>query len=288
MADEAGKLYLCATPIGNLGDVSARCLDVLSSVDLIAAEDTRRTLQLLNHFGITKALTSYHEHNKRAKGEYILKLLKEGKNVAQVSDAGTPAISDPGEDLVRLCIENGITVTSVPGPVAGITALILSGLPAGRYAFEGFLSVNKRHRRAHLESLKNDRHTLIFYEAPHKLRTTLEDMRSVFGGTRRIAMARELTKLHEEIIRTTLDGAVSYYEEKTPRGEYVLVIEGSAEETEDEENPNLLLSVKEHVNKLIESGLSQKDAIKAAASERGVSKRDVYNEYHREVESDEL
>lgn len=288
MADEAGKLYLCATPIGNLGDVSARCLDVLRSVDLIAAEDTRRTLQLLNHFGITKALTSYHEHNKRVKGEYILKLLKEGKNVAQVSDAGTPAISDPGEDLVRLCIENGITVTSVPGPVAGITALILSGLPAGRYAFEGFLSVNKRHRRAHLESLKNDRHTLIFYEAPHKLRTTLEDMRSVFGGARRIAMARELTKLHEEVIRTTLDGAVSYYEEKTPRGEYVLVIEGAAEETGSDENPDLSLSVKEHVNKLIESGHSQKDAIKAAAVERGVSKRDVYNEYHREVESDEL
>lgn len=288
MADEKGKLYLCATPIGNLGDVSARCLEVLRSVDLIAAEDTRRTLQLLNHFGITKALTSYHEHNKRTKGEYIIKLLNEGKNVAQVSDAGTPAISDPGEDLVRLCIENGIEVTSVPGPVAGITALILSGLPAGRYAFEGFLSVNKRHRRAHLDSLKNDRHTLIFYEAPHKLRTTLEDMRSVFGGSRRIAMARELTKLHEEIIRTTLDGAVSYYEEKTPRGEYVLVIEGAAEDEETEENTDILLSVREHVDKLIESGLTQKDAIKAAAAERGVSKRDVYNEYHREVENDEL
>ena len=288
MADEKGKLYLCATPIGNLGDVSARCLEVLRSVDLIAAEDTRRTLQLLNHFGITKALTSYHEHNKRTKGEYIIKLLNEGKNVAQVSDAGTPAISDPGEDLVRLCIENGIEVTSVPGPVAGITALILAGLPAGRYAFEGFLSVNKRHRRAHLDSLKNDRHTLIFYEAPHKLRTTLEDMRSVFGGSRRIAMARELTKLHEEIIRTTLDGAVSYYEEKTPRGEYVLVIEGAAEDEEAEENTDILLSVREHVDKLIESGLTQKDAIKAAAAERGVSKRDVYNEYHREVENDEL
>lgn len=288
MADEKGKLYLCATPIGNLGDVSARCLEVLRSVDLIAAEDTRRTLQLLNHFGITKALTSYHEHNKRTKGEYIIKLLNEGKNVAQVSDAGTPAISDPGEDLVRLCIENGIEVTSVPGPVAGITALILSGLPAGRYAFEGFLSVNKRHRRAHLDSLKNDRHTLIFYEAPHKLRTTLEDMRSVFGGSRRIAMARELTKLHEEIIRTTLDGAVSYYEEKTPRGEYVLVIEGAAEDEEAEENTDILLRVREHVDKLIESGLTQKDAIKAAAAERGVSKRDVYNEYHREVENDEL
>ena len=175
MADENGILYLCATPIGNLGDVSERCLEILKSVDLIAAEDTRRTLQLLNHFGITKALTSYHEHNKKAKGEYIVKLLKEGKNVAQVSDAGTPAISDPGEDLVRLCIENGITVTSVPGPVAGITALILSGLPTGRYAFEGFLSVNKRHRHEHLNAVKNDPRTLIFYEAPHKLKTTLSD-----------------------------------------------------------------------------------------------------------------
>lgn len=288
MADEKGKLYLCATPIGNLGDISARCLEILRSVDLIAAEDTRRTLQLLNHFGITKALTSYHEHNKRTKGEYIIKLLNEGKNVAQVSDAGTPAISDPGEDLVKLCIENDIEVTSVPGPVAGITALILSGLPAGRYAFEGFLSVNKRHRRAHLDSLKNDRHTLIFYEAPHKLRTTLEDMRSVFGGSRRIAMARELTKMHEEIIRTTLDGAVSYYEEKSPRGEYVLVIEGATEEETVEENTDILLSVRDHVDKLIKSGLTQKDAIKAAAAERGVSKRDVYNEYHREVENDEL
>ena len=279
MADEKGTLYLCATPIGNLGDISKRCLEILESVDLIAAEDTRRTLQLLNHFGITKALTSYHEHNKKAKGEYIISLLLEGKNVAQVSDAGTPAISDPGEDLVKLAIENGIEVTSVPGPVAGITALILSGLPAARYAFEGFLSTNKRNRYEHLDSVKNDTHTLIFYEAPHKLLTTLSDMRDVFGGERRIALARELTKLHEEIIRTTIDGAIEYYAEKSPRGEYVLVIEG-ATETSEEESFWQDMSVTEHVDKYISDGMTQKDAIKAAAQDRGVPKRDVYAEYH--------
>lgn len=282
MEDKAGMLYLCATPIGNLGDISSRCVEILNSVDLIAAEDTRRTLQLLNHLGITKALTSYHEHNKKAKGEYIIKLLKEGKNVAQVSDAGTPAISDPGEDLVKLCIENDIDVTSVPGPVAGITALVLSGLSTSRYAFEGFLSVNKRSRKEHLHNVKNDKHTLIFYEAPHKLRTTLQDMKSAFGGERRIALARELTKLHEEIIRTTIDGAIEYYEEKSPRGEYVLVVEG-APEIEEETTVWANLSIKEHVNKYIDEGKTQKDAIKAAAVDRGVSKRDIYNEYHREA-----
>ena len=282
MADENGILYLCATPIGNLGDVSQRCIEILKSVDLIAAEDTRRTLQLLNHFGITKALTSYHEHNKREKGEDILKLLREKKNVAQVSDAGTPAISDPGEDLVRLCIENGVQVTSVPGPVAGITALILSGLSAKRYEFEGFLSVNKRHRREHLDSVKNDPHTLIFYEAPHKLRTTLEDMRRVFGGDRRIALARELTKVHEESIRTTLDGASEYYSEKTPRGEYVLVIEGARETApEPEEQFWSGMSVTEHVEHYISQGMDSKEAVKAAAADRGVPKRDVYSEYHK-------
>ena len=187
----SGTLYLCATPIGNLGDVSARCIEILKSVDTVAAEDTRRTVQLLNYFEISKPLTSYHEHNKREKGEYLIGLLKDGKDIALVSDAGTPAISDPGEDMVRLCIENDITVTSVPGPVAAVNALILSGISPRRFAFEGFLSVNKRHRTEHLESLKNDTHTLIFYEAPHKLRDTLKDMCRVFGGERRIALARE-------------------------------------------------------------------------------------------------
>lgn len=287
MADEKGTLYLCATPIGNLGDISARCLEILNNVDLIAAEDTRRTLQLLNHFGITKALTSYHEHNKKAKGEYIVKLLLEGKSVAQVSDAGTPAISDPGEDLVRLCIENDITVTSVPGPVAGINALILSGLSTSRYAFEGFLSVNKRNRRERLENIKNYSHTLIFYEAPHKLKTTLADMETILGGERKIALARELTKMHEEIIRTTISDAIEYYNEIAPRGEYVLVVEGAinAEPTEEESFWEEL-SVIEHVDKYIADGMTQKEAIKKAAIERGVPKRDVYNEYHRSAERD--
>lgn len=275
-----GILYLVATPIGNLGDISARALEVLESVDLIAAEDTRRTVQLLNHFGISKPLTSYHEHNKREKGQYIISLLKQGKNVAQVSDAGTPAISDPGEDLVGLCIENDITVTSVPGPVAGINALILSGLNTRRFAFEGFLSVNKRHRHEHLSSVKNDTHTLIFYEAPHKLRTTLEDMRDAFGGGRRIALVRELTKLHEEVIRTDIDGAIEKYKEVSPRGEYVLVVEGAKEDAGEEEKPWAGLSASEHVEKYISEGMSSKEAIKRTAVDRGVPKREIYNEYH--------
>lgn len=276
-----GTLYLCATPIGNLGDISARCLEVLENADLIAAEDTRRTVQLLNHFGISRPLTSYHEHNKREKGEYIISLLKDGKNVAQVSDAGTPAISDPGEDLVKLCIENDITVTSIPGPVAGINALILSGLPTRRFSFEGFLSVNKRHRIEHLNSLKNDMHTLIFYEAPHKLKTTLSDMTSVFGGERRIALVRELTKLHEEVIRTTLNEANELYNEKAPRGEYVLIVEGASENADAKtEEWWTSLSVNEHVEKYIGDGMTSKEAIKKTADDRDVPKREVYGEYH--------
>ena len=277
-----GTLYLVATPIGNLGDISPRAIEVLNTVDLIAAEDTRRTLQLLNHFDISKPLTSYHEHNKKTKGEYIISLLKEGKNIAQVSDAGTPAISDPGEDLVKLCIENDITITSVPGPVAGINALILSGMNTRRFAFEGFLSVNKRHRREHLGSVKNDTHTLIFYEAPHKLKTTLADMKEFFGGDRKIALVRELTKLHEEVIRTDLDGAVAKYEEELPRGEYVLVIEGASEKTTAEEEAWWNdLSVEQHVDKYINDGMSSKEAIKQTAADRGVPKREVYNIYHK-------
>ena len=276
----SGTLYLCATPIGNLGDISLRCIEVLKSVDLVAAEDTRRTVQLLNHLGISKPLTSYHEHNKHEKGKYIISLLKDGKNVAQVSDAGTPAISDPGEDLVKLCIENDIHVTSVPGPVAGINALILSGLPTRRFSFEGFLSVNKRHRKEHLESVKNDTHTLIFYEAPHKLKSTLADMITAFGKDRRIALVRELTKVHEEVIRTTLDEALEMYTDNSPRGEYVIIIEGAQETADDESAWWDVLSVTEHVEKYIADGLSSKDAIKKAASDRNLPKRDVYNEYH--------
>lgn len=275
-----GTLYLCATPIGNLGDISHRALEALKAADLVAAEDTRRTVQLLNHFGIAKPLTSYHEHNKREKGAYIAGLLEAGKDVCLVSDAGTPAISDPGEDLVGLCIDRGITVTSIPGPVAAVNALILSGLPARRFAFEGFLSVNKRHRREHLESVKNDPHTLIFYEAPHKLKYTLADMCQIFGGERRIALCREMTKIHEEVLRMTLVEAVAYYEETPPRGEYVLVIAGAQAPAAEETQWWDALSVREHVDGYIQKGLSSKDAVKEAAKDRGLPKREVYQAYH--------
>lgn len=278
----SGTLYLCATPIGNLGDVSARCLEAFENADLIAAEDTRRTLQLLNHFGISKPLTSYHEHNKREKGAYITRLLSEGKNIVLVSDAGTPAISDPGEDLVALCIQEGINITSVPGPVAAVNALILSGLPTRRFAFEGFLSVNKRHRREHLKSVSTDTHTLIFYEAPHKLKYTLSDMREFFGGDRRVALVRELTKVHEEVIRCTLDEANALYEEKPPRGEFVIVVDGYSGEAEEESPEWESMSISEQVESYIKSGMDSKEAIKQTAKDRGLSKRDVYNEYHRQ------
>ncbi len=272
-----GTLYLCATPIGNLGDVSSRFLETFKFVDIIAAEDTRQTIKLLNYFDIQKPLTSYHEHNKASKGEYLIGLMEEGKNVALVSDAGTPAISDPGEDLVRLCIEHDITVTTIPGPVALINALILSGLPTRRFAFEGFLSVNKRHRNEHLKSVKDDTHTLIFYEAPHKLKYTLRDMLDIFGD-RKIALVRELTKLHEEVKRTTLAEAVEYYETEKPRGEYVIVINGA--EQGEKKAFWQDMSVTEHVDYYVEKGNAPKDAVKLAATDRQVPKREVYNEYH--------
>lgn len=274
-------LYLCATPIGNLGDISERCIEILNSVDLIAAEDTRHTLKLLNHFNISKPMTSYHEHNKKEKGEYLISLLKEGQNIALVSDAGTPAISDPGEDLVKLCIKNDLDVTSIPGPVAAINALILSGLSTRRFTFEGFLSVNKRRKKIHLDSLKNDTHTLIFYEAPHKLVTTLTDMLNTFGD-RKIALVRELTKIHEDILRTSLKGALEYYETNAPRGEYVIIVSGAEEsETPSEGEWWSELTVVEHVNEYIKRGMTSKDAVKEAAKDRKLSKRDVYSEYHK-------
>ncbi len=274
----AGKLYLCATPIGNLGDITYRCVEVLKAVDLIAAEDTRRTLTLLNYLNIEKPLISYYEHNRREKGELLVKRLQEGESIALVSDAGTPAISDPGEDLVVLCAENGIDVVPVPGPVAAINALIVSGRPTGRFAFEGFLSVNKRSRAELLEKLKDEERTMIFYEAPHKLMNTLGDMLKAFGN-RRISFCRELTKLHEEILRTDLKGAIEHFTGTPPRGEFVLVLEGKpAAQTDQEEKERWeALSVPDHVKMYIDRGMSEKDAIKAAASDRGVSKRDIYN-----------
>ncbi len=277
-----GKLYLCATPIGNLGDITYRCVEVLKNADLIAAEDTRRTLKLLNHLGIEKPLTSYFEHNRREKGEFLVNEMKNGKNIALVSDAGTPAISDPGEDLVRLCAQNGITVVPVPGAVAGINALIASGLSTGRFTFEGFLTVNKHGRSELLAELENERRTMIFYEAPHKLRATLGDMLAVFGN-RKIALCRELTKLHEEIIRTTLEEATALYENTPPRGEYVLVVEGKSTEQIKKEEEILWaeMSIDEHVKHYTARGLSEKEAMRAAAHDRGISRRELYNEYKR-------
>lgn len=277
-----GKLYLCATPIGNLGDITYRCVETLKSVDLIAAEDTRRTLGLLNHLGIEKPLTSYFEHNKKEKGEYLISEMKQGKNIALVSDAGTPAISDPGEDLVKMCAEAGVEVVPVPGAVAGINALISSGLNTQRFTFEGFLTVNKRGRAEHLSSLENETRTMIFYEAPHKLMSTLRDMLAVFGN-RHIALCRELTKIHEEIYRTTFEDAIKRYEENPPRGEFVIVIEGkSADDIEKEAREEWEnMSVSDHVEMYIKQGIDEKEALKKVAKDRGVSKRDIYNEYKR-------
>lgn len=277
-----GKLYLCATPIGNLGDITYRCVEVLKSVDLIAAEDTRRSLGLLNHLKIEKPMTSYFEHNRREKGEMLISRMKNGESIALISDAGTPAISDPGEDLVALCAENGIEVVPVPGAVAGINALIASGLPTGRFAFEGFLTVNKRGRAELLEELKAEKRTMIFYEAPHKLVNTLSDMLKFFGN-RRISLCREITKIHEEFFRTDLESALAHYKEQPPRGEFVLVVEGKSadEEKAEAEAKWAAMSIREHVDMYINSGMAEKEAIKAAALDRGISKRDVYNEVKR-------
>lgn len=277
-----GKLYLCATPIGNLGDITYRCVEVLKSVDLIAAEDTRRTLGLLNHLEIEKPMTSYFEHNKKEKGAYLISEMKSGKNIALVSDAGTPAISDPGEDLVKMCSEADIQVVPVPGAVAGINALIASGLPTQRFTFEGFLTVNRRGRQEHLSSLREEQRTMIFYEAPHKLMSTLRDMLDTFGD-RRITLCREITKIHEEFYRTTLSDAIKRYEENPPRGEFVLVIEGkNPQELEKEKQASWEnMSVSEHVQMYLGQGMDEKDALKAVAKDRGVSKRDIYNEYKR-------
>jgi len=270
---EGGTLYIVPTPIGNLSDITERALKVLSEVDFVAAEDTRNTGLLLSRFGISKPMISYFEHNKRERGEVICRRLEDGESCAIVTDAGTPAISDPGEDLVRLCAERGIPVTTLPGACAAICALTLSALPTGRFAFEGFLSTNKPERRKRLGSLKTDPHTLIFYEAPHKLCNTLADLFEAFGD-RRISLCRELTKLNEEVIRTTLSGAIAHFEEVAPRGEFVLVIEGSDGEAEPVASyPD---DPEEHVQKFIDTGMKRMDAIKAAAAERGMNKREFY------------
>ncbi|MBO4330453.1 MAG: 16S rRNA (cytidine(1402)-2'-O)-methyltransferase [Oscillospiraceae bacterium] len=268
----SGKLFLVGTPIGNLGDISPRCAQILELVDFIAAEDTRVSVRLLNHLGIKKTMVSYYEHNKKESGEKILRRLAAGESCALVTDAGMPAISDPGEELVRLCAQMDIEVTAVPGPCAAVTALALSGLSAGRFTFEGFLSVTKKNRAEHLRSLKNEARTMIFYEAPHKLKNTVEDLIAVFGGDRRIALCRELTKLHEEIIRTTLKGASEYCDSTPPRGEFVLVVEGASESGADISPDDALNSVAA----LRAAGLSLKDAVRRISEETGISKNLLY------------
>ena len=277
---ERSTLYLVGTPIGNLQDLSDRAKKVLSEVDFIAAEDTRNSMKLLSVFGIHKELVSYYDHNKKSSGERIIARLLGGESCALVTDAGMPAISDPGEDIVRLAAEAGVTVSVIPGASAAISALALSALATARFAFEGFLPAQKGDRKKRLDAVKDEARTMIFYEAPHKLKTTLGDMLDTFGADRKISLCRELTKLNEEIIRTTLGGAVRLYSEKEPRGEYVLVLEGADEagcKVEANENPLLSLPPREHVERYIADGMSKMDAIKAVAKERGVPKSEIYD-----------
>lgn len=275
----AGKLFLCATPIGNLQDITLRVLETLQSVDLIAAEDTRHTLKLLNHYDIKTKMTSYHEHNKYEKAQVLVQELLEGKNVAVVTDAGTPAISDPGEELVKAAVEAGIEVTSLPGASALVTALSLSCLSSRRFVFEGFLPTEKKERKEVLESLRAETRTIVLYEAPHRLKKTLKDVEETLGN-RRINVCKELTKLHEESVLSTISELLTYYETNEPRGELVLLIEGLNKEALKAEQIRTWeeLSLQEHVALYTAQGLSEKDAMKQAAKDRGISKREVYEE----------
>lgn len=270
----AGTLYLVPTPIGNLGDISPRAKKMLAEADFIAAEDTRVSLKLLNHLELKKPLVSYYEHNKNESGPRIVERLLAGESCALVTDAGSPAISDPGEDLVALCAKAGVCVCAIPGPCAAVTALSVSGLPTGRFCFEGFLSTNKKSRREHLDSLKSERRTMIFYEAPHKLQNTLKDLTDAFGPERRISLCRELTKLHEQILRMTLGEALAYYTENDPRGEYVLILEGAAEASVE------ALTLEDAVSLALEriaSGASKKDAVREVSRETGFPKNALYD-----------
>lgn len=271
----SGKLYVVGTPIGNLEDITYRAVRILSEVDFICAEDTRVTVKLLNHFDIKKPLVSYHEHSAANVSESIISRLAAGENCAVVTDAGMPCISDPGEDLVRKCRDLDIAVEAVPGPTAMATAAAVCGIPASRFTFEGFLSVTKKQRYAHLKSVAKDTHTLIFYEAPHKLRSTLEDMLQYFGD-RRISICRELTKIHEEVMRTTLSEAIEFYETASPRGEYVLVVEGCSDKEDSHEYT--LAEAAEIAGKLIQNGMKMTDACKEAAQLTGFKKNDIYSE----------
>ena len=276
----AGTLYLCATPIGNLEDMTFRVIRILKEVDLIAAEDTRNSIKLLNHFEIRTPMTSYHEYNKIEKGRKLVEKLQEGKDVALITDAGTPGISDPGEELVRMCKEAGIAVTSLPGACACITALTLSGMLTRRFAFEAFLPQDKKERRRILDEVCTETRTMIFYEAPHRLVKTLRELENTLGSHRRITVCRELTKKYETVYSDSLGGAVRYYEEVPPKGECVLVLEGkSQEEVEEEQKKGWMpLSVEEHLQIYLNQGMDKKEAMKRTAKDRGVSKRDIYQE----------
>lgn len=273
-----GTLYLCATPIGNLEDITYRVLRTLKEVDLIAAEDTRNSIRLLNHFEIKTPMTSYHEYNKIDKAYQLVAKMREGKNIALITDAGTPGISDPGEDIVRICYGEGIPVTSLPGAAACITALTMSGLPTRRFAFEAFLPKDKKEHQAVLEELKTETRTIIVYEAPHHLVRTLQELSDTLGGDRRLTICRELTKRHEEKLQMTLTDSLSYYEVNEPRGEYVLIIAGrSREEMKKEEQAGWeALSLEEHMARYESQGIDRKEAMKRVAKDRGVSKRDIY------------
>ena len=275
----SGTVYLVATPIGNLEDMTFRAVRILKEVDLIAAEDTRNSIKLLNHFEIDTPMTSYHEFNKVEKAITLIEKLKEGQNIAVITDAGTPGISDPGEELVKMCYEEGIEVTSVPGPAACITAVTMSGQACRRFSFEAFLPKDKKERRRVLEELKNDTRTVVIYEAPHHLIGTLKELRDVLGEDRGITLCRELTKKHEEKEKTTIGGALESYETKEPRGEYVLVIAGKskAEVIEEARAAFEDISIEEHYNQYLAQGMDKKEAMKAVAKDRGVSKRDIYN-----------
>lgn len=269
----AGMLYLVATPIGNLGDFSPRAVETLGQADFIAAEDTRVSVKLLNHFGIKKPMVSYHEHNKAAAGPAVLERILAGETCALVTDAGMPAISDPGEDLVRLCAENGVTVQAIPGCCAAVSALAVSGLPTGRFTFEGFLSAKAQERRARLKALSGEERTMVFHEAPHKLRPTLADMAAIFGPDRPVALCRELTKLHEDTMRTTLGQAAAYYEANEPRGEYVLVVAGRA--ANDAPAMTLAEGV-ERVLALRQQGMRMKEAVRITADDTGLNRNELY------------
>ena len=275
----AGKLYLCATPIGNLEDITYRVVRTLNEVDLIGAEDTRNSIKLLNHFDIKTPMTSYHEFNKYDKAKQLVEMMKEGKNIAIITDAGKPGISDPGEEVVRQCFEAGIQVTSLPGPAACITALTMSGQKTRRFCFEAFLPKDKKEKVAVLEELKNETRTIIIYEAPHRLVRTLKELRETLGN-RQLTLCRELTKKYEEADKTTIDQAIEKYNEKEPRGEYVLVIEGKSQEEIQEENKQKWesMTIEEHMEYYISQGNDKKSAMKLVAKDRGVSKRDIYNQ----------